>query len=186
VHNRNPAFARVGVIAGVCILLLALLLQLGLSTYRNSITWDEDNHIYSGYMFWKTRDFGLKPEHSPLVKLFATLPLLPMDLKLPAMEDRNFKVQGFLGGKDFLFRNDADTMLFRARMPASILPSSGEAGVFGSEGNVWNWCGIRFVGPFNIRSESGSTRNGSGDGRLQRCTHFTASHSHRAWAGSSW
>ncbi|HEY2119413.1 MAG TPA: glycosyltransferase family 39 protein [Candidatus Acidoferrum sp.] len=119
-QNRNFAFPGVGIIAGVAVLLLALCLQLGLSANRNSITWDEDNHIYSGYMSWKTRDFGLNPEHPPLVKLVATLPLLSMDLKLPAMEDRNFKFQGFLGGKDFLFKNDADTMLFRARMAAAI------------------------------------------------------------------
>ena len=119
-QNRNFAFPRAGTIVGVAVLLLALSLQLGLSANRNSITWDEDNHIYSGYMSWKTRDFGLNPEHPPLVKLVATLPLLLMDLKLPAMEDRNFKFQGFLGGKDFLFKNDADTMLFRARMAAAI------------------------------------------------------------------
>ncbi|HMD43282.1 MAG TPA: glycosyltransferase family 39 protein [Candidatus Acidoferrum sp.] len=111
---------RVGILAGVAGLLLVLFLQLALSANRNSITWDEDNHIYSGYMSWKTFDFGLNPEHPPLVKLVAALPLLPMDLQLPAMEDRNFKFQAFLGGRDFLFKNNANTMLFRARMAASI------------------------------------------------------------------
>jgi hypothetical protein len=38
---------------------------------RNSFTWDEDDHIYSGYMSWKHGDFGLNPEHPPLVKLIA-------------------------------------------------------------------------------------------------------------------
>ena len=119
-RNQSLISPRVGVIAGVLLLLLLLLLQLGGSASRNSITWDEDNHIYSGYMSWKTLDFGLNPEHPPLVKAVATLPLLWMDLKLPAMEDRNFKFQGFLGGKEFLFKNPADAMLFRARMAVSV------------------------------------------------------------------
>ena len=119
-QNREHTSSRAAMIIGVVLLLLVLLLQLGFSASRNSITWDEDNHIYSGYMSWKTFDFGLNPEHPPLVKSVATLPLLWMDLKLPVMEDRNFKFQAFLGGKDFLFKNPADTMLFRARMAASI------------------------------------------------------------------
>jgi hypothetical protein len=27
------------------------------------VTWDEDDHICAGYMWWKHGDFGLKPEH---------------------------------------------------------------------------------------------------------------------------
>ena len=72
-------------------------------------------------MTWKTGDLGLNPEHPPLVKLLAALPLLGMDLKLPPLQGRNFKIEAFLNGKDFLFKNDADTMLFRARRAASML-----------------------------------------------------------------
>ena len=72
-------------------------------------------------MSWKHADFGLNPEHPPLVKMLATLPLLNMTLKVPVLQNRNFKHEAFLGGKDFLFKNDADTMLFRARMAAALL-----------------------------------------------------------------
>ena len=98
---------------GVVSLLAALILQLVLSVRQNSITWDEDDHIYAGYMSWKHADFGLNPEHPPLVKMLAALPLLNMTLKVPVLQNRNFKHEAFLGGKDFLFKNDADTMLFR-------------------------------------------------------------------------
>ncbi|HTC46220.1 MAG TPA: glycosyltransferase family 39 protein [Candidatus Aquilonibacter sp.] len=101
-------------------LILILFLQLFLSARRNSITWDEDDHIYAGYMSWKHGDFGLNPEHPPLVKLVASLPLLNMTLKMPDLQDRFFKHEAFLGGKDFMFKNDANTMLVRARMAASI------------------------------------------------------------------
>jgi 4-amino-4-deoxy-L-arabinose transferase-like glycosyltransferase len=104
----------------VVALLAVLLLQLALSANRNSITWDEDDHIYSGYMSWKHGDFGLNPEHPPLVKLVAALPLLEMPLKMPVLQDRMFKHEAFLGGKDFFFKNDANAMLFRARMAVTF------------------------------------------------------------------
>ena len=107
--------------SGVTILLLSLFLQLAFSTRRNSITWDEDDHIYAGYMSWKHADFGLNPEHPPLVKLLGTLPLLHMSLTMPQPQDRFFKTEAFLNGKDFLFKNDADKMLFRVHMAVASL-----------------------------------------------------------------
>jgi len=112
--------SRLLVVLGVVALLTILFLQLAFSANRNSITWDEDDHIYAGYMSWKHADFGLNPEHPPLVKLVATIPLLNMPLKMPVLQDRNFKHEAFLGGKDFLFKNDANTMLLRVRIAASL------------------------------------------------------------------
>ncbi len=108
------------VFAGVACILLVISIQMVLTANRNSITWDEDNHLYAGFMSWKTGDFGINPEHPPLVKLVSALPLLNMHLRVPVTQDRFFKTEGFLGGKDFLFKNDADTMLFRARMASSL------------------------------------------------------------------
>jgi hypothetical protein len=109
------------VILGVVSLLAILLIQLALTIRTESITWDEDDHLYAGYMSLKTGDFGLNPEHPPLVKMLAAVPLLDMALRMPALQNREFKHEAFLGGKEFLFKNDADTMLFRARMAAAIL-----------------------------------------------------------------
>jgi len=117
-HARPPS--RPWIAAGVAALLLVLFLQLAFSVQRNSITWDEDDHIYSGYMSWRHADFGLNPEHPPLVKMVASIPLLNMQLKMPALQDRFFKHEAFLGGKDFLFKNDANAMLFRARLAVSF------------------------------------------------------------------
>ncbi len=112
---------RPWVIIGVVVLVAIFWMQLALSVHRNSFTWDEDDHIYAGYMSWKHGDFGLNPEHPPLVKLVAALPLLHLPVKVPALQNRFFKLEGFLGGKEFFFMNDADGMLFRARLAASIL-----------------------------------------------------------------
>ncbi|MET0625984.1 MAG: glycosyltransferase family 39 protein [Pyrinomonadaceae bacterium] len=107
--------------AGVVALLLVVGLQLVLSVRQESQTWDEGDHIFAGYMSWKRADFGLNPEHPPLVKLLATAPLLPLPLKVPELQGRYFKEEAFLGGKEFLYRNDADAVLFRARMAAATL-----------------------------------------------------------------
>lgn len=108
-------------LAGVGLFLLILSLQLFLSVRNTSQTWDEANHIYAGYQSWTHGDFGLNPEHPPLLKFIATAPLFSLSLTSPTLEDRFFKEAAFLGGKDFLYKNDADQILFRSRMAAAIL-----------------------------------------------------------------
>ena len=101
---------------GVVCLLTILGLQLWLSVRQQTQTWDEANHIYAGYRSWTDADFGLNPEHPPMAKLLATAPLLASPLKTPKLEDRYFKEEAFLGGKEFLYENDADGILFRTRI----------------------------------------------------------------------
>ena len=114
---KTAKYRRDGLVpAGVVCLLIILSLQLILSVRQQTQTWDEANHIYAGYKSWTDGDFGLNPEHPPLVKLLATAPLLSSRLKTPELQDRYFKEEAFVGGKDFLYQNDADGILFRTRM----------------------------------------------------------------------
>jgi hypothetical protein len=53
-------------ITGVILLLLVLEGQLLYSVRQESLTWDEGDHIFAGYMSLKHHDFGLNPEHPPL------------------------------------------------------------------------------------------------------------------------
>ena len=86
--NRN-----LYVYAGVAVLLLAMWVQLALSVHGESISWDEGDHLFAAYMTATRGDFGLNPEHPPLVKLVAALPLLAMPgLRVPVLQGRNFKV----------------------------------------------------------------------------------------------
>jgi hypothetical protein len=93
-----------------------------------SLTWDEGDHIFAGYESWKTHDFGLNPEHPPMVKLVATLPLLPLQLKVPPVGHRFFKLESYMDGRELLFHNGpadggrygANTLVFRARLFASV------------------------------------------------------------------
>lgn len=109
------------VLVGVTSLVVILILELALSVRQESQTWDEACHIFAGYSYWTRGDFGINPEHPPLVKLLATLPLLRLSLRVPPLQGRDAKVEAFLDGRDFLYGNDADSILFRTRMAASIL-----------------------------------------------------------------
>jgi 4-amino-4-deoxy-L-arabinose transferase-like glycosyltransferase len=111
---------RLVVIAAVILLLDVFAAQLLLSSERNSVTWDEAHHLYSGYLSWKHADYGLNPEVPPLVKMVAAVPLLRMHLNVPPLQGRFFKDEAFFGGRDFLFHNDANAVLLRARIAVSI------------------------------------------------------------------
>ena len=113
--KRTPVL----ITASVVCLLIILSLQLLLSIRQESQTWDEADHIYAGYRTWTDADFGLNPEHPPMVKLLATIPLLSSPLITPKLEDRFFKEDAFLGGKQFLYQNNADQILLRTRMAAA-------------------------------------------------------------------
>ncbi len=108
------------VVAGVTFLLLLIFAQLVFSVHQESMSWDEGDHLFSGYMSLKHGDFGLNPEHPPLVKFVAALPLLPMQLQVPKLQNRNFKVEAFLDGKEFAANNIGKNTLFRARLAASV------------------------------------------------------------------
>lgn len=111
------------IFAGGLLLLLIFAAQMIFAVRGQSLTWDEDDHIFAGYMSWKTADFGINPEHPPLVKAIATLPLLPLHLRVPAWKTTGFfKNVAYLDGRDFLFGNGprypVDTLVFRVRMAA--------------------------------------------------------------------
>lgn len=110
------------------LLLLIMIAEVALSVRQESPSWDEGDHIYSGYMNWLHDEYILNPEHPPLVKLIATLPLLALDLKVAPRQNRYFKSEAYYGGRELLFRNDpkyggqytADSLLFSVHMAAFV------------------------------------------------------------------
>ena len=107
----------------VCALILVQALQTVYVIHRESLTFDEDDHMFAGYMMWHTGDYGLNPEHPPLVKLLATLPLLGEKLWIPPLRNREFKSEAYLDGRDWLARNDgaSQRLVFRMRLAAGLL-----------------------------------------------------------------
>lgn len=106
--------------AGVVALISVFAWQLVLQARRDSVTWDEAHHLYDGYNIWRHGDFGLNPEVPPLVKMADAAPLLGLRLNTPLDRHRNFKTESFFDGRDFLFSNDTNRILFRARMAAMV------------------------------------------------------------------
>lgn len=104
-------------LSACCVALVAVFaLQLVLQARRDSVTWDEAHHLYDGYNIWRHADFGLNPEVPPLIKMADAAPLLRLHLHTPPDRHRSFKTESFFDGRDFLFSNDANRILFRARM----------------------------------------------------------------------
>ena len=109
--------------AAVLILLAIQTALVAAMVHRESLTWDEGDHMFAGYMMWKTGDYGLNPEHPPLVKLLATVPTLHEKLWIPPLQGREFKAEAYLDGRDWLARNDgaSQRLVFRMRLAAGLL-----------------------------------------------------------------
>jgi hypothetical protein len=101
------------------LLILQAVLALRI-VHRESLTYDEGDHSFAGYMMWKTGDYGLNPEHPPLAKLLATAPLLRTPLWVPPLQGRDFKTEAYLDGRDWLARNDGASQHLLFRMRASV------------------------------------------------------------------
>jgi hypothetical protein len=112
------------IIFAVACLLIVFAAELFLSIRKESQTFDESAHIYSGYSYWKSGDFGINPEHPPLVKLIAALPLLRLHLTVQPPPPIFFRAASAVAGIQFLYSQnawqDADALLSRARVATSI------------------------------------------------------------------
>jgi hypothetical protein len=134
------------VTAAVVALLLILSAQIIHAIHGQSLTWDEDDHIFAGYESWKTHDFGLNPEHPPMVKQLATLPLLPLHLNVPPLQNRFFKSEAYLDGQQLLYHNgpadggrySVDTLVFRARLPTLLFAIAAALLVFFAAREMFN------------------------------------------------
>jgi hypothetical protein len=76
-QNRGLSGLAAGVLLGT------MLLVMRYSVQDDALTMDEPVHITSGYTALRFRTARLNPEHPPLLKLLAALPLLPLPLHFP-------------------------------------------------------------------------------------------------------
>jgi hypothetical protein len=112
----RPGWLTIAAVA----LFIVLFAELFFSVRQNSQTFDESAHIYAGYSYWKHGDFGINPEHPPVAKMLATLPLLPLHLEVQPPPPIFFRGASALGGRIFLYTHDADRLLLRARLAMSF------------------------------------------------------------------
>ncbi len=106
--------------------MLGVMLALGLfSMAQDSGIVDEVAHIPAGYSYLKFGDYRLNPEHPPLLKDLAALPLLFLDLKFPTnLSAWTTEANGqWETGWHFIYHigNNADQILFWSRLPILLL-----------------------------------------------------------------
>ncbi|HEX8811194.1 MAG TPA: hypothetical protein VF742_04300, partial [Terracidiphilus sp.] len=82
----------------IALLFLIYGLEMFLSARLESETFDEPAHLYAGYSYWLRSDFGINPEHPPLVKLVASLPLLLDKPPYPQPTNNFFRADSGIGG----------------------------------------------------------------------------------------
>src|SRR5271167_2366384 len=130
---------------GIALLLVLVFLgELVVSVHRQSLSWDEGDHIYAGYESWAAGEFGINPEHPPLLKEIATLPLLTMHLSAPPRKSPRFsKTEAYFNGRSLIYDNGgletASKIIFRTRMMAAIFWLALATGVY--------FAGLEILGP---------------------------------------
>ncbi len=115
------------------LLFCAFSYQLWFHAVRTSATFDEPAHTVAGYQHWRCGDFGINPEHPPLVKLFATVPFNFRSMAEPKTDCGTRlvpKSEMFALGGEFLVENDTDSVLIPARLLAALLSLALAALVF--------------------------------------------------------
>ena len=109
----------------VIVLLFGLFaFQLWYHATRTSSTVDESPHILAGHRHWQCGDFGINPEHPPLLKLLATAPLNFQTLVEPPWDcgsKLTSKQESFLYGSKFISQNGVDAIVVPARLSAALM-----------------------------------------------------------------
>src|SRR3990167_3328034 len=129
---------------------ILLTLMAGMAFFsmkQDSLTFDELAHIPAGYSYLTQQDFRLNPEHPPLAKDIAALPLLFLDLNFP-LDNENWTQNTeappwwaqFNLGNAFLYHsgNDPASLIFWSRLPMILLLL-----ILGKLSRAWQACNHR-------------------------------------------
>lgn len=124
------------IVAGI--LLSHLIVSLFVSSQESAI-YDERAHIPAAYSYVRYGDMRLNPEHPPLLKDLAGLPLLALQPTFPIQSDEwqnGINEQWAVGdmfincSKPDIACNDADAILFWSRLPIILLSLLLGLGIF--------------------------------------------------------
>jgi len=106
-------------------LLIVMFISAFTSYQGDSTTMDELAHIPAGYSYLSQQDFRINPEHPPLVKDMAALPLLRLDLNFPDKNQQYWEGinEQWWFGSELLYKsgNDIEPILFWARLPMVLI-----------------------------------------------------------------
>ena len=133
-------FAEIFYAVAVVFLLAAFVFQLWYHATRTSTTIDEPVHILAGHRHWQCGDFGINPEHPPLLKLLATAPLNFHSFIEPDWDCGSrltSKIDSFAAGNLFLAQNDVYKIVVPARLAAALMSLLLAALVFLASGEMF-------------------------------------------------
>jgi 4-amino-4-deoxy-L-arabinose transferase-like glycosyltransferase len=117
----SASLRRVLAVATVAAVLCIYTVEVTLSSRALSATWNEPYHLLAGYTYWQRADYGVNPEHPPLAKLVGAFPLLFMHLKAPRVGRDDSKPVANRQGANFVYGNNADALLLRARLAEAVM-----------------------------------------------------------------
>lgn len=111
----------------IAVVLLVIMIALATLSMRNdSLTFDELAHITAGYSYLTALDYRINPEHPPLIKDIAAVPLTLLNLTFP-FDSQNWRMDAgappwwvqFDLGREFLYRsgNNPREIIFWSRLP---------------------------------------------------------------------
>src|SRR3989442_4233893 len=124
--TKAPRVLNIAAIALIGIFCLQALLAIR----RLSATSDEPIHLAAGYSYLQTRDFRMNPEHPPLAKLLAALPLLAIHPRFDTSQQNWKDAVQVPFAFEFLYGNDADRLLFWSRTVMVLIAALGAAATF--------------------------------------------------------
>ena len=99
--------------------------QLWFHAVRTSATFDEPIHTLAGHQYWHCGDYGINPEHPPLLKLLAASSFNFRASLIQSKADCGTRLvpkpeADGLGG-EFLSENGVDSIMIPARLSAALL-----------------------------------------------------------------
>jgi Dolichyl-phosphate-mannose-protein mannosyltransferase len=112
--------------ATAVILLFGLFaFQLWFHAVRTSATFDEPIHTLAGHQYWHCGDYGINPEHPPLLKLLAAASFNFRASLIESKADCGTRLvpkpeADGLGG-EFLSENGVDSIMIPARLSAALM-----------------------------------------------------------------
>jgi hypothetical protein len=115
--------ARVRTTIILCAFAVAFIALTVGSYTQTSATVDEPQHLTAGYMALRLHDYRIDPEHPPLLRMWAALPLLAMpEVRIDTNVASWSTADQWEFSHHFLYEaNDADRLLYRARLMTVVL-----------------------------------------------------------------
>src|SRR5207249_3175073 len=109
-------------------LTLVFFMQMFTAAPLKTPTFDEPAHIGAGLSYFKTGEFKVNPQHPPLLKEIGALPLALIGVPFPippetwkGIGDKPNSFFQWQLGRDILFDNNPDRVLFWSRLPFMLL-----------------------------------------------------------------